>query len=346
MIKISEPIDTQEQLPFSKEFIDNLTQIDEGNIQTAYRTDTGILHIAPEGNNLTPEQQLVCERWIHPNKSIAILNSQTTAARLNSEPNLLIPNIDLIGSFPIQGRTFQYWHEEFLEGESLKTAMFNEASLNHYEMLIDWVANFHQETEKKISVKEYYQTRLKSIVTSLSDSELTKGPRQQFIERLLQKGVLMADNIDEYIDASEMLCLVHGDLRGGNVLINKDTVGVIDFEQGVFGGDWFIDIEKLLKTYDDQQPDITKPYLYRPPLNSEEKDYLIHKYIKNRTSQGWSTPSLLLNQERGQKRKELLKYDTFISTLILRDLMGWHFNIEGNKRGTEFILDSLEKRGW
>lgn len=344
-MEIFEPQDVKEHLPFENHIRENLVKIEKGNVQTIYQTDAGVLHIIPEGEDLSQEQQLICERWVHTNKATSILNSHKVATETKRD-NILIPQIHFLGDFLSENQRYQYWHEDFIGGCSIKEATFNIPLIKHYDSLIKWLSQFHQNTQSDIPLREYYKLRLESIIISLSRSKLSSDENSYRISRIQQKGESLIKNLELMVDEDERLSIIHGDLRDGNILISNNKIGIIDFEQGSFGGDWFVDIEKLLKVFDNRQPNISKPYLYRPPLTQKEKTSLIEQYIKNRVSRGWCIPSVLQKQESIQKRQELVKYDTLVSMLIFRDLMGWNFKIEKNKRGTDFILDALERQNW
>lgn len=349
MKKIFEPNDsTIDDAPFTDEFKSEITLIGGGNLQPAYKNEIGVLHIGPTSINLTMEESIVCNRWVPQKKQLRVANNQLIAKHFVQEQNLQIPAVLAVGEVRTETHSFPYWYEQLLPGVPLTIAMFEDAEVHHYGLIMQWAARFHQKTEEHVSLHSFYESRLAAIQDCLVNSDLSRGLRAQVIWNLVRKGQSLRESLDQRIDVYEKVSMVHGDLRGGNILVYGQDVGIIDFEQGTHGGDWFVDITKLLRVLDDSTPNRKFPYKYRPNITRQEKSLLMFNYAKFRATSGWVIPRVINIENRDfiKGRNELIEYDSFVSILILRNLMGWNFQVEGNKRGTEFILDILEDQEW
>jgi len=135
-------------------------------------------------------------------------------------------------------------------------------------------------------------------------------------------------------------------------LVNGNEVTIIDFEQGINGGDWYTDINKLLNPQTGSVPDTERRYRYVAPLTMIQKQEFIRAYIVEREQNGWKTPVFLSEfvntGERSvlEKRSKLCAVENMLSVLTLRYLSNWNFyhDVETNRRGTHYLVEFIQNK--
>ncbi|MFA6518901.1 MAG: hypothetical protein WCV93_04625 [Candidatus Shapirobacteria bacterium] len=336
-------------LPFDAKWIGSLSILSGGQVQTTMiHSRDGVIHISPALSRETNENEaIICSRWIHPKKGLLTANQQNLA----KSDIVTIPKVKVVGDVrPRNGVSYPFWLEEEVEGKLLNQVVLEgKPTLGIYRKLVKWMAEFHSPTEGKTSLKANYNCRLGSIESILkNDEELRNCLGPQRIEAINRLLILAKQNIASSIDENELVDKIHGDLRGNNVMINEKSVSVIDFEQGLFGGDWYYDLEKLLLIEKHDQPDVNKPYMYFPNLSQKQKYSLVKTYSKERAARGWELPTIMQNYLKShdpiafESRRQLYDIENALSIMIFRHLMGWDFGISpdgSNRRGVNFIAD-------
>jgi len=353
---IDVPLDIIDNLPFAMAWKAGLTKINAGNLQRNYNfRNEGVLHISPISMQLTKDEAHICRRWVMSDKNLVLLNNQPAVERSSSATKVNFPRIRVVGDVIHECGIFSFWYEDYIGGKLLNSAIHEGFGFSGYSSIIEWVSEFHGSTQKVESVRDYYAKRLQSfrnifngnesLLATISESDLF------LIKDLIKRRF---EEIDTAVDYEERTCLVHGDLRGDNILIDDDGgIGVIDFEQGVLGGDWFCDLAKLLDYFNNKLPDSSRPYLYRPPLTSEEKARLTRQYIKQRLNKGWTAPNFISLYVEStdikflKSRYDLYNFDMIMSVMVLRNAMGWNFYTRDicsqQERGVLYLLEKLKE---
>lgn len=326
-----------------------------GNIQLNFKYGKGgVLHVSPVYGGLSDTEKLVCNRWFYDDKPLRLTNIHKLAGSLHER--VKVPTIQAIGEIPHNGQSYPFWFDTYMEGEELSKIIFRENDLGVYELLMVWLARLHEsERDGSESLRAYYEKRLDAFASMLQDLNFRKVIGNGHVDGL--NGVVEELRANQLIvDSGETVSLVHGDLHGDNVLVlPTGEVGVMDFEQGVNGGDWFCDIAKLLVPETNVRPDPSRPYKYVPPFGIEIKRKLIARYIEEREQNSWTPPEFITdyvysgNIEYIKGRNKLYRFDNMMSVLIIRYLSGWQFytDPETGRRGTSFIIENMKKKyGW
>jgi hypothetical protein len=295
---------------------------EKGKVQKTFiLSDKSVLHVAPILLNSIEPNNLI-SKWMDHKKGEKIYQVQSNA--LSVESNIIIPKISAYGKIRFDNNDFPYWIEQYIQGSLIaETKRIEYYSI--YREIVLWSAKFHsQNIRKGESLAQFYISRLNTIINIISESDITSLLGDQTAKSLISFGEDFINNINTYIEHHECVTQIHGDLGGANILVNGDDPAVIDFEQGIPGGDWFNDIERLLLV--EQRSDKTTEYKnsYIPQLSSAEKHNLIKQYADLRVSLGWIAPDFLNRYIENKNiaemagRIKLYRYDVFVSRIIRR----------------------------
>ena len=348
-----------------------------GFIQATYFLKDKVLQISPSLiSKLQPCFNRAINKWIITSSNddinkpflyqeIIRLATIISSGGCNPEEWILkFPKFDQenCGLMEYDNLKFPYWTLGLIKGLSLtdfrikvKNSTSNKGfdELDRlYRSLIDFMTKFHQRTIlsnarnyfsrfnlTNPSLRLYYRNRLKDLrlcLEKLTESDVLKKDR---IRLLIQLADYFTHRLEKIISDNEEISLTHGDFRGDNIIVQPDKkiAWLLDFEQGLLGGDWLVDLWKFC--------------FFSGIKNGKQE--LVHLYCKRRKEMGWPIPPVMLNllsrdYRLLEERTDLLRYDLFVSFLILRYLMGWHFmedkDFNGRKiRGDQFALNLLKK---
>ena len=334
---------------FPKDFKKGLIPL-RGSIQKNYMSHKkGVIHISPVDVDLEEHERIICSKWVYPDKPDRISTIQRNA-RTHVEM-VKTPKILLKGRIVHEGNEFPYWIEEFIEGQELTSAVLTGTPLQTYRDIIYWLSKFHVRHESLQSLRGYYSDRFSTFRKILTDCGLMHRVGAE--DKALLKDAVrdIGGLVESCIDSDERLDLIHGDLQGSNIMIKNYTTTIMDFEQGVNGGDWFSDLSKLLRPDTSQFPDYDKPYKYLPSLNFGEKKSLIRSYVTFREERGWKKPMALdrfLNHDEVklfELRNKISQFDNVMSVWCIRKLSGedYYINDKG-ERGAKFALEIIRRK--
>lgn len=317
-------------LPFSRNLIDDLVEVGGGNVQRTFVSEKyGVIHTTPIDSIKDENISLISNRWIIKDKAQALARIQELVPKTAI---IDIPQVKVVGSFEFNGQLYLFWLEDYIKGDTLLDRTFTSELYQDYEDIIGWSAMLHQNTETQELLRDYYIGRIHAFRTIFgSNSELTGLVGEDFSNQILNILEELESLISITIDLSERVSTIHGDLRSKNIIFTHDHKAIIDFEQGVNGGDWFYDIEKLLMLMNNESPNIEKPFTYRPPLNRDQKIQLVTQYLNYREGQGWQIPQFILDYIHGDftqlfiLRKRIFDIDNDLSQLVHSFARGWNF---------------------
>lgn len=305
--------------------IENLSirKLSGGEVNETFLYKSLVIHLSPLIEIPNEDVAVVLNRWSYPKKPNKLRVLQTSLQEL---PDLEVPEVCQIGEIEKHGREIPYWIESFIVGKSLLNTTFEGVSPQIYERIINWFSLLHNRYQQKELLRDYYHQRLislkRTIETNGGIKTLFDINRVESLRRLLEE---MQDKIDICVSKNEVVTTVHGDLRGENVLIDGDKIGVIDFEQGANGGDWFYDIQKLLMIGNNELPNPNRPLKYRPPLNMETKLELLSSYLLRRQNQDIDPTS-----DSFRWRQKLFSLDNSLSIAVLKYYLGGKGPIDTN----------------
>ena len=158
------------------------------------------------------------------------------------------------------------------------------------------------------------------------------------------------NNLPLLIDQEEKSSIIHGDFRADNIVVGKEETYILDYDQGVNGGDPFYDLTKLLVFDQKEEPDTNKRFLYLPTLTIEEKMAVAKEYLLCLQNKGAHLPSYLVDYVYNHKsdtliqRDRLHNFENIISVMIYRNMLGWNFYVDETppgRRGVKFIAEML-----
>lgn len=348
------PLDIKQSLPLERSIIDGLTEIAGGGIQSSYLAlPFGVIHIARPYPQMTVEQAEVCNRWVYPNKGMALASVQNHIPQHNG---IVIPRITLVSESIYEGENYPVWLDEFIPGETLLQMTFKGIGFNEYARIVEWLAMFHSHlNENSYPLIDYYSQRLNAIAGCFTDEHMINLIGADSVDKILTLTEEKLRELPLALASTDRAHVIHGDFRAENILINGSQIGVIDFEQGINGGDPFIDLEKLLMFSHPDQPDPAKPFTYRVPLTTEQKRELVKYYISICGVTASPVVDQLVtgqsNSNALKARMELIDFDNLVSSLVHNFVKGWHFD---QMQGRNFIrkgaLNTLAKMrrkyGW
>ena len=301
-----------------------IRKLGSGEVNKTFLYKSVVVHLTPVIDILDEHVAKVLNRWSYPKKPEKLQELQTALQKL---PDIKVPEVYQTGKITYRSRETPYWIEDFVVGKTLLRETFEGVHPQTYERILEWLSSFHDNHQLNGSLRDYYHQRLTSLKKLLEIDggikTLFSAERVENLRKLINKA---QTEVDMCVGKDEVVTTIHGDLRGENVLIEGDTIGIIDFEQGVNGGDWFTDIQKLLMLGNNSMPDSNKPFKYRPPLNITTKQKLFASYLSNRRHEGLAIGAMdeLFNPttDRFQLRQKLFSLDNSLSMAALRYYLG------------------------
>lgn len=316
-----------------------------GEVNEAFLYGSTVIHLIPLIVVPNEEVATVLNRWSYPDKPKKIHVLQSS---LQGLPDLRVPLVYRTGEVMYRGRNIPYWIEDYIEGKTLLKASFEGIELQIYERVINWLSAFHSAYQSKDLLRDYYYQRLSSLDKLIGldggIKTLLGEDRSGKLCKLIHE---VQNEVNNGVDENERVTTTHGDLRGENLLINNGVVGIIDFEQGVNGGDWFVDIEKLLMMENQDLPNPSRPSKYRPPLSMDMKQKLVDLYITLREKED-STVQLRTDlfdpaSDYYRLRYKLFSLDNSLSTAAMKYYLGLSNQIAGvGQIDTKAILHRIE----
>lgn len=322
--------DFKSSLPFSRDVIEDLQEVGGGNVQQTFISSKyGAIHTLPLESILDPDIALISNRWIMKDKPQFLASIQRQAPVTET---VYVPKVRALGNFQYNNQTYFFWIEDYISGDTLLERTFTGNLFQNYHDLLIWSAMLHQETQNVQPLRSYYSERIQAFKSIFSEqSSLTNTVGTEFSSIVIRLLDELEHLIPIIVGEEERVSVIHGDLRSKNIIFDNHRMAIIDFEQGVNGGDWFNDLEKLLMLTNIQLPVEEKPFTYRPPLTLEQKRQLINKYIQFRAAQGWFPPKFIQDYEKGEigewfiSRKRLFDIDNDLSQLVHNYARGWNF---------------------
>jgi len=166
-----------------------------------------------------------------------------------------------------------YWKmEEYLDGQTF-TESKQIIELDTFREVIFLCRNLHQSKNRLIKDKpliNFYDDRLEAL----------KSLDQKMPDVYFDLADKLLKNISNCIGENDKIANIHGDLNGSNLIYMDKKTGIIDFEQGLYGGDPFADLDKLLQLEISLYPPLNINKLdYDPKLTMNEKFELINQYF-------------------------------------------------------------------
>lgn len=336
-------------LPFTPD-VRNCFEKVGGNVQLNFRyREEGVIHVSPISLGLSQDETLICERWIYPYKPFYLARISRIAGLIHK--NIRVPNIQVIGDVPCGDKRYPFWLDEYVQGESLSQLVFLNVEPKVYVDILIWMARFHSMENGSRKLASYYSSRLDAFSKVLNDPALRSIIGNEDADWLLRLTEFFKQCVSSTIHEEEKVSFIHGDLRGDNILVAADgRIVILDFEQGVNGGDWYSDVAKLLIPESSVLPDVRKKYRYTPPFDISVKRDLVRVYIEESERVGHLLPDFIYKYVASgdvcyiEERNKLHRFDNMMSFLIMRYLSGWDFNIDPKtgRRGVRFIIDLIK----
>ncbi len=310
--------------PYSAEELSQYSTIGHGDVHINMRRGNDeVLHATLPLILSTESEIMIANRWIYPSKGRQI---KALYDSLPVSHGIRTPSVTAEGDQVYQGIPVSYWAETYLHGQTLTEASFDGLGYGTYSQLTLWLAEFHHGHENTTPLREYFATRfhhLKEFFSSLEGDTHIDAADLQRIEEIIAYGESI---LNIAVNDTEVASTIHGDLRHQNLLLDNGSIGIIDFEQGINGGDWYADIEKLLMLSSNQLPDPTRPDRYRPPLSPEQKLALVDAYISAREALGWASAdfarTLLHSPNLLQARINIFNIDNTLSSFVFGLIRG------------------------
>ncbi len=312
--------------PFSVTAFDRLgiKKLGGGEVSETFLYKSVVIHLSPVMDIPNEDAAIVLNRWSYPDKPVKL---QALQAALQKLPDIKIPLVYQTGEIMHRGRKTPYLIEDFVVGKTLLKETFEGVDPKTYERIIRWLSGLHNNHRQKDLLRDYYHQRLASLrrlVQVAGGMATLLG--EDHVESLGSLVNKMQANIDVCVGEDEVVTTIHGDLRGENVILNDGTIGMIDFEQGVNGGDWFADIQKLLMVGNNDLPDSNRPSRYRPPLDMSIKQRLLVTYLSGRQDEdlGSQVKNDLGNptSDRFRLRQKLFTLDNSLSMAAMKYYLG------------------------
>ncbi len=318
---------------------------DHGSTNINYKIGEKVIHISPVAGQLSKEEKTICNKWVYAKKSEKLAELQREAGSLQG---IKVPQVHSFGEVEYQGVVFPFWIEDYISGDSLFQITFTRNLYGEYSNTLRWVADLHQKNVSQNGLRQRYYQRLGCFKRILGKQDFIQDVDPKASLELLRIVSSMTESVKECVDEEETISMGHGDLHGGNLIVSNGFTGVIDFEQGVNGTDWFGDIYKLLVIDSDELPNVDRPYKYRPNLTRKEKTSLLENYVLARRTKGWKVPRFIdiyLNCEKPlilKPRTNLFRFDNIFSTWCFRKLSDEGLQANGKyKRKSDFLLEML-----
>ncbi|MFH0873465.1 MAG: aminoglycoside phosphotransferase family protein [Candidatus Komeilibacteria bacterium] len=251
------------------------------------------------------------------------------------------------------GRQFPVHRIQRVHGTNLSTCFLLPMSpeqLNScsdlYEGLLAFIAQYHGDVRVDIgqeTLRTYYKRRLHDLSQAMTHIAIRKEEYKDKLKPFILLAQILARDLNEGIEPDELMLPVHGDFRPNNILVDFDQrqAWIIDFEQGLLGGDWFVDLWKMGLFS-------STPAKMAPMLTHRLQQKLLEVYSQSRrTFLSRVTIGLPLSENPILRyRTNLARFDLLVSFFVLRYLMGWHFEEKKDPRGIilrgdRFILNLL-----
>lgn len=187
-----------------------------------------------------------------------------------------------IQQIDMDGTTYYCVATEFLTGETLEHDNSPESMLKHYETLGETTAYLHRQTEIWNGTKDIkrvhwdYENTIgeHAIWGNWRDYPEMTPEAQQPIERCCE---IIKRRLERYGKNDKNYGVIHADLRDTNIIVEGDTVKVIDFDD--FGFGWHLhDLASALTFIEerDNVPDLVNAWLdgYRKVLPFTDTDFV------------------------------------------------------------------------
>lgn len=180
------------------------------------------------------------------------------------------------------GVTYYCIATEFLTGETLEHDSSPESIVKHYETLGETTAYLHRQTEIWNGTKDIkrphwdYENVIgeHAIWGNWRDYPDMTPEAQQLIERCCE---IIKRRLERYGKNDQNYGVIHADLRDTNIIVEGDTVKVIDFDD--FGFGWHLhDLASALTFIEEREdvPDLVNAWLdgYRKVLPFTDTDFM------------------------------------------------------------------------
>ncbi len=292
----------------------NLTELGGGAVNRVYHYDgIGVIHIGNKVLSKDPSISLLVNRWSYDRKAEKLANIQNN---FPNDADIQVPKITLIGEYLLRGETYPLWIEDYLQKPSGEVILEQANEGDNRIKVSAWIANFHTvKAPLGRSLREYYIERLLAINDLVTRVELRKALGSELSEKIHASCDVYIDNICDIVMPEDQAHVIHGDLRAGNIIALKDKTGIIDFEQGVMGGDPLADIFKLTKLNKYIQS-LNNPSDHHIRLDANSMQ-IIAQYVDSMGNHIDSALSSIndggINSENVQRRLVLLELDNLFS---------------------------------
>lgn len=333
-----------------------------GSVKLTYLTPDRVFQIHPSlTRDLQPSLAESVNRWIG--------TSPDRVFTFRKWLSILVVN-DAVGSWNVdfpELKSFGFHREGFLEfpwilwerihgvgfDEILKLYEWRNDVSSILESLIVVVARWHERSLmqqhlfdfEEISLIDFYSRRLKFLLDSIETLMVGAEGYGDVFLRVHSVLLKYINNIPSFIGRNERTVMIHGDFRGENLVVDAERgkIWILDYEQGLYGGDWLSDLWKIGIVLDESPT-------YTVDIGKNLRDKLVQVYLDVRISEGSSPESfyVLDHTDILHGRIGLMRLDLLVSSLIFRYLMGWHFyeaQEDGRKkrRGDKFVLDLIHQ---
>lgn len=293
--------------------------VDQGS-QLTFIHDHTVVQYAPEYTNEAPDfLQRLLSKWVVPMKGELLEEKTNHVAHLckdvgvNSAIKIIVPCVKTLGP--------NHWcAERFMTLRTLENAcetMPNSQKLFLHTELVKILSCIHlspfgpmakivkQTLIPQVSLREYYYTRLDDIVSSAEYFISKKHPLADQLKLVNTSAFKFRLELKSAVSIEEKVVSVHGDFSPSANLLASDesNIAIIDFEQGLLGGDPLSDLWSLRLLSSSSR---IKQY-----LDDKIKFELIQTYSKLSST----CPISLMTSDR---RKSLIRFERLASALMYK----------------------------